>query len=166
MLSTEVRHELSAENNPKPAKVPYFPDVESLTAEHGAALCSLASIILVDRAKAEEAVSHLLSHSRGTLLTATGGGIRQLLSRRLYLNCTWARLISDDSPERLSEHRQSTVGLDETAARLSGLSEQHRAALALFLYGNHTYQQVAELISLPEPVVFSLLNSGLEKLRP
>lgn len=50
-------------------------------------------------------------------------------------------------------------------ARLRALSEQQRAVIALSLYGDRTYPQVADVMALPDLVVRDLLRSGLRRLR-
>lgn len=167
MQSTEVRQELSAdtENHPETATVANFLDFQSLAEEHGAALCALAAVILIDREQAEDEVAKLLVHACSAPLTTLDGGTRRVLSRQLYLNCTWARLVSGLSLSGPSAHQPSTDSFADRIDQLAALSEQQRAAIALFLYGDHSYQEVAELIALPAPVVVGLLRSGLAELR-
>jgi len=138
--------------------------MEKLIAQHGSALCRLASIILADREEGAEAVSRLLHRVCSRPLTTPDQGTRRQLSRRLYLNCTWTKLVSGHTPELHSGHHQSDDGFSDTIAKLGTLSEQQRAAIGLFIYGDHTYEEVAELISLPTPVASLLLRSGLDEL--
>ena len=167
MQSTEVRQELFAdtENHSEAASVPNFLDFESLAEEHGAALCALAAVILIDRERAEDEVARLLVHACSEPVTTLDGGSRRVLSRRLYLNCAWTRLVSGLSFSDPSAHEPSTDSFADRIDQLAALSEQQRAAIALFLYGDHSFQEVAELIALPAPVVVGLLRLGLAELR-
>ncbi|MDQ3157534.1 MAG: hypothetical protein M3Q98_12535 [Actinomycetota bacterium] len=167
MQSTEVRQELSADiqDHPEADTVANFLDFESLTEEHGAALCALAAVILIDRERAEDEVAKLLVHACSAPVTTLDGGSRRVLSRRLYLNCAWTRLVSGLSLADPLPHKPSTDSFADRIDQLTALSEQQRSAIALFLYGDHSYQEVAELIGLPAPVVVGLLRSGLAELR-
>jgi len=168
MQSSEVGLESAAgtESQPEPATVPYVPDIESLNAEHGTALHSLASVILTDRTQAEDAVTQLLAQACNEPPLTADGTSRRVLGRRLYLNCTWTRLVSGLSHGSPSPapSKPSPTGLTGTIAQLSALPEQQRAIIALFVYGDHTFEEVAELMSLPLPAVLTLARSGLDEL--
>lgn len=152
MQSADMLPEPTAETNPQPDE---FQDLERLTAQHGKALDSLACIILADREAAEKAVSNLLSKA----CTTNAEWSRRLLSRQLYLNCTWARLNSLPSG-----HSQSADVRDDTIAELGERSEQQRAAIALSFYGAHSFLQIAELLHLETAIVLNLMRSGLDEL--
>jgi hypothetical protein len=139
-------------------------NIDRLSAEHGSALSAMASIILIDRAEAETAVKRMLAHVCDLPIAIHDSGTRKRLSRRLYLNCTWARLVSDGPPEVPSWLEPSPDGFADSIARLTALSKQQRVAIALFLYGDHTYREMAELMAIPELVVLGLLRSGLAEL--
>ncbi|MGZ5366934.1 hypothetical protein [Aeromicrobium sp.] len=163
MQSTDLIADPPLESDPGPDRSNH-PDVERLIAEHGSALSALASIILIDRAEAEDEVTRMLAHVCELPIAIHDSGTRKRLSRRLYLNCTWARLVSDGPPAAPSRLESSPDGFDASIARLTALSKQQRAAIALFLYGDHTYREMAELLAIPELVVLGLLGSGLAEL--
>lgn len=165
MQSTEILKQRAAESAATPVQAPRHHDTASLAAEHGAALCSLASILLADRAEAEAAVSRLLSRAGRSMPTPDDGTTRRRLSRHLYLNCTWANLVSGYFPALSPWLQQSAGGGVEAIAHLRESSERQRAALALYLHGDHDYWQVAELLSMPAGDVRDLLRSALEELR-
>lgn len=150
---------------PSAAPPEFFLDVDTLLDEHGADLFSLAYTILGDHVEAEDVVAHLLSDACRRPHPNRDRGSRRNLSRRLYLSCTRVRI----GPRLPYVPVERPVDRDAAAVtmmvRLGELSEQQRAALALCLFGDHTYEQVADLIALPEPVVLQLLCSGLSEIR-
>lgn len=153
-----------------PARLPTGPPqtAEELYDGHGGALFSLACIILGDRAEAEGVVRHVLLEADGRpALDTSHGQRRRHLARLVYLRCTRTRLTSQvlahDLPS--SRHRREGRAQPPIMVMLGELSEQQRAAIALCLHGDHTYDDVADLMSLPAAVVADLLRSALHKLR-
>lgn len=158
MQSIDVRPDLQADEN-HPYEEPCFPDLETLTAEHGEALNLLAFAILDDAEVAERTVSVLLSRAAGEPLKTPEAGVRRTLSKRLYLNCTWMGLTS-----RLSGHGHSADVHDDEAAQRAELAERRRAVVALSFYGDHDHLELAELLQLDAPVVLDLMREGLDEL--
>lgn len=139
---------------------------EELLTSHGPALYSLALIILGDRASAEAAVAQVLLEARNRPLLDANEDSRRHLARCLYIRCTRTRLGTGELPDGLgsNRHRPDDFSATRIMTRLAELSEQQRAAIGLSLYGHHTYTQIADLMSLPAPVVADLLRSGLHDL--
>ena len=141
---------------------------EELYDGHGGALYSIAWIILGDRAEAEGVVRHVLLEADGRpALDTSHGDRRRHLSRLVYLRCTRTRLTSRVLAPDLPSSRRQRKGRSKPpiVVVLGELSEQQRATIALCLHGDHTYNDVADLMSLPATVVADLLRSGLHKLR-
>lgn len=158
-----VRAAVATEPAAAPPKL--FLDIDTLIDEHSADLFSLAYIILGDHREAEDVVAHLLSDACRRPHRNPDRGSRRNLSRRLYLSCTRVRIgprLPFVPADRPVDHDAAAVTV---IMRLGELSEQQRATLALCLFGDHTYEQVADLIALPAPVVLQLLRSGLREIR-
>jgi len=137
-----------------------------LLEDHGPALYSLAFIILGERDQAEAAVVQVLLEARDRPLLDAHADSRRHLARCVYVRCTRARLGpgrgAGDLPS--GRHRPDDSSATTIITRLAELSEQQRAAIALSLYGDHTTTHIADLMSLPAPVVADLLRSGLHEL--
>lgn len=154
-------------NVPTHAEVapPTTTSVEALYDDHGAALFAVARLLLDDLGDARGVVVDVLIENGRRQLP--GQDVRRYLACQVYLGCVRARMrrhaVLPESeahtlPPRAVRHTSAVPGLAE-------LSEQQRAAVALCLYGEHTYVDVADTLSLPPPVVTTLLRSGLRKLR-
>lgn len=134
---------------------------------HGSALFSLARVIVGEPTQAEAIVVHVLLDAETRSISGGGTPVRRHLARRVYLRCTRARLgVSSTSGDLPSgDYRPTTDPQTSIVATLSALSEQQRAVIALCLYGDHTYRQVADVMALPASVVADLIRSGLQRLR-
>ena len=77
------------------------------------------------------------------------------------------RLLAPQPPAYLPSAAGATSSQQHAPmlAGLRGLSQQQRAMIALSLYGDHTYSQIADVMALPAPVVADLLGSGLHGSR-
>ena len=123
---------------------------------HGAALFALAVALLGDREKALKAVCLAMvdlyaddipgdDPSSETLQRAAG---------HVYHRCEGDLTSPTAGP---ADAHPSVVRLGELAAA-------QRAAVALCMYGAHTYQLAAARLGLPAEVVADLLNAGLREL--
>lgn len=129
---------------------------------HASTLWSMALFLFTDLDDAESVVADLLLEAADAPTTMSEAGTRRDLSRRMYLTA-----------RRLSTTPGSTVhrtvvsdddSLDDTHVLLASLSEKQRCAIALCWFGDHTYQEVASLMSLSETAVLGFLESGLQVL--
>lgn len=137
---------------------------------HGEAMLGLAVMILGGPAEAElavvDAISDAYARSLGTR-AHDSGSLRRELARLTYWRCIRGRGpgTANDPPAA------TTVGLEPGSASLATeslrtLPVQERAAIALCLYGEHTYQEAADLLALPSETVAELLSLGLHRLAP
>ncbi len=128
---------------------------------HGSALFSLAWIILADRDDAEFVAAQAMLDACSGPVHAAHGSERWEMARYVYIRCVRhqqaARPGHDGSPDQRGTEKESTT--------LGLLSAHERAAIALALLGEHTYQEIADLVHLPRPEVAVLLRSGLHALR-
>lgn len=135
-------------------------DAEDLTERHGAALFALASLILVDHddAVAVTAQAILQACNPPHLAPAVG---RWELARYIYV---LSRRLRDDAPalHSSSTHgRHSLIRGDTEQAALASLSSRQRSAIALGLFGEHDYREIADLMELTPEECAELLRSGL-----
>lgn len=136
---------------------------------HGEALLCLASAMIGRGAAAESAVIETIADASARMdwtHPEDERGLRRELARLTYWRCVrWSGAVSQDDPQTsvasLEPHRDAD---QPTADALDGLSGQERAAIALCLYGAHTYQETAELLALPPETVARLLSFGLHRL--
>lgn len=124
---------------------------------HGTSLFALASALLGDRDAAVRAVCLAMVD----LYTGDvpGAGTSPETLRRaaglVFLRC-------EGGLARPSAAR--AAGGHPVAVRLGELAAAQRAAVALCVYGGHTYQLAAVRLGLPAEVVADLLRSGLREL--
>lgn len=140
--------------------------LEELLESHGPDMYSMALIILGDRAQSEAVVVQVLFDALDRPLLDAHEDSRRHLARCVYLRCTRTRLGSGQGTDSLLSSRHWPDGRAATRIMtgLAVLSGQQRAALALSLYGEHGFTQIADVMSLPAPVVAELLRSGLGDL--
>ncbi|TKK76149.1 hypothetical protein [Kribbella jiaozuonensis] len=101
-----------------------------------------------------EVVARACADPTRTVAVPTGS-LRRELARQTYLYC------SRDRPE--TDRPQPGSAL-ERMARLNETARQQRAAIALVQCGDHSVDDVAELLGLSFPAVAALLTSGLRDL--
>ena len=129
---------------------------------HGSALFSLAWMILGDRAAAEfVAVQAILDACSGPVHVAHASD-RWEMARYAYIRCLrQPQVAAGQSQNGSPDHG----GSDPTSTTLGLLSAHERAAIALGIFGGHTYEEIADLMRLPRPEIAVLLRSGLHALR-
>lgn len=125
----------------------------------------MARFLGADRDEAEAVVADLLVDAAFDSRNESDDEIRRALSCRLYLTCARLRLsrqarpgtapheAEDEAPETLPVRVESTA-----------LTDRQRAVLALCWFGDHTYRDAADAMSLSVPDVLDLMRSGLRGL--
>ena len=127
---------------------------------HGAALFSIAWSIMGDPGRAESVVVDVVARAcadPGATAVAATGSLRRELTRLTYLYS----LRSLACVDRTRPARWSALLRMAEVAELAG---QQRAAVALVQCGDHSVDDVADLIDLPVQAVAALLCAGLRDL--
>lgn len=131
---------------------------EQLWDVHGSALFSLACTLIGDEPAALNAVTwamvDLYSHSDTVPDMPSGEALREAAE------CVFRRCHA----ELADTHEQRTMILPPLMAWLGEITRDQRDALALCVFGGHTYGKAASLLDLPSDVVAGLLTSGLQEL--
>lgn len=127
---------------------------------HGQAMFALA-LVLCDDAEAAEAVvvQSILDACTPTDITVAAAG-RQEMARYIYVLAE-RRRGERAEPEGVERRPDGAALASSGIAGASELSHRQRAAIALALFGDHTYRDVASLMDLPAPDVAELMRSGL-----
>lgn len=136
-------------------------EAERLIDDHAGSLFAAACLILTDR---DAAVSSTVEAFRAAWSAPVRGACnpgRRELVRYLYLECQ--HRLAAGSTTNAQEPSPEGSGWAMMAA-LGLLSQHQRSVLALGLYGELTYQQIADLVDLPAPTVADLIRSGLHEL--
>ncbi len=126
---------------------------------HGGALFALARAIVGDATRAEAVVVEVIARAcadPGATTIGAGVSLRRELARLTYLYSI--RCLEDT-------HRPVGGSALARIAALSELARRQRSALALVQYGNHTVDDVADLLNLFVPAVALLLTAGLRDLQ-
>ncbi len=113
---------------------------------HGAALFSIAWIMVADRDDAEFVATQALLDACSGPVHVAHRSERWELARYVYVRCVRSQAQTTLTPDEESRFHQ-------------------RAAIALGLFGDHTYQEIADLMHLPRTEAASLLRCGLHALR-
>jgi hypothetical protein len=124
---------------PLPVRTGAGDRVDDVWRRDGRALLALASVVFEDPQDAEAVVVEVILDAC-TPPAAAGPSGRAKLARYLYVR--WLR-------------EQGTGG--------GGRAQQQRAAVALGLFGQQTYGEIATLMGLPAPEVAGLMRSGLRR---
>lgn len=149
-----------------PGPPPQPETLASLYDAHAHALFSLACLLLDDREEAVSAVTQVLLHWSDRRRAGPDSSTRRNLARCVHLRCTRTRLGPHPVPHGMPVGRAPRARHE--AASVTGvhaLSDQQRAAIALSMFGDHSYEDVADVMSLPSEVISALLRSGLVRLR-
>lgn len=131
---------------------------EELWDLHGSALFALARALIGDEPTALHAVTwamaDLYSHSDTVPDMPQGEALREA-AERVFMRCD--ALLADT-------HTRRTTILPRPMVWFGGIEGGQRGALALCVFGGHSYRQAAALLDLPPDVVAALLTSGLQEL--
>ncbi len=93
--------------------------------------------------------------------------LRHELARLTYWGCIRSGVTNPAGEAGLPSAPEVTRHVPAPAKRgLDALPDKERAAIALCLYGAHTYQEAADLLALPAEAVAHLLSLGLRKVGP
>jgi hypothetical protein len=133
--------------------------VHDVWQRHGQAMFALALVVCEDAETAESVVVQAILDACTPSDIAVGCVGRQELARYVYVL---------DERRRGEDRRPPGAPRPDAAALASsgiagahGLSHRQRSAIALALFGDHTYREVASLMGLPAPDVAELMRSGL-----
>ena len=127
---------------------------EDLWKDHGTPVYWLAYAVLGDETAATRAVAlGMVDFVRLDETTATPHETRRTLARHVYRHS--AELARELSP---SPKRPPVMGW------LAQLAWLQRASLALCCYGEHTYEEAAELLDISPRTAAQLLTAGLQEL--
>lgn len=132
--------------------------ISQICDRHGAALFHLACAVVADPVRAEAVVVEVVARAcvdPAATATAARGSLRRELARLTYL-CS--------SRDRLEQDLPQTGSAVDRMVRLGEAARQQRTAIALVQCGDHTVDDVADLLGLPFPTVAVLLTSGLRDL--
>ncbi|TCC21284.1 hypothetical protein [Kribbella sindirgiensis] len=135
---------------------------------HGDQLRWIAATILRDAAAAQTVVVDVITAYCARPPRPDGGLLpsRHELARLTYLHCLRAGAVSDRIDGRPQRDRfDSTVG-SIVIVGLRVLAQHQRAVLALVQLGDHSCDDVADLLGLPTEVAAQLLASGLREAEP
>lgn len=133
--------------------------VEDVWQRHGQALFALALVVCDDAETAESVVLQAILDACTPADIAVGAVGRQELARYVYV--LWQRRC-DEPPKAVDPQRceASGAGTSPSAAG-AGLSRQQRSAIALALFGDHSYREAASLMGLAPSAVAELMRTGL-----
>ena len=125
-------------------------------------LWSMALFFFDDLDNAEPVVAELLVEAAVEPYTMSHADIHRDLSRRMYL--TSRRLSKRRVPPAVSARHEGAAAGSVADVLLTALTRQERSAFALCWLGEHSYQEAAELMSLPARDVLNTLWTGLQAL--
>ncbi|MDQ3156887.1 MAG: hypothetical protein M3Q98_09205 [Actinomycetota bacterium] len=130
---------------------------------HGTALYDLAFMLTDDRPRAERIVSQAIASRRAGILHREKGDSRSAargFAAIIYLS--WFCVDSSSPPAPGSP----TSGFPTAAIlrALRVLPEDHRAAVALCVFGGHTCREAAAVLGLPPRHVAALLRDAVRDL--
>jgi hypothetical protein len=129
--------------------------VENVWRCHGQALFALALVVCEDAETAESVVVRAILDACTPAELAVGAVGRQELARYVYV--LWQRR----GAEAVSAGTRTCADPEVPASTGAGLSSRQRSAIALALFGDHTYREAASLMGLAPPDVAELMRSGL-----
>lgn len=130
-------------------------DFEEAWHRHGPALFALALVLFEDVDEAESVVVRAFLDACTPADIAVASVTRRELARYVYV--LWQRRTA--APARVPSAGWRPAGL----AEMGTLSPLQRTAIALGLFGEHTYVEIALLMDLPAPEIAALMRSGLLK---
>jgi hypothetical protein len=149
----------SAHLRPWAAPVTHRTDIAEAWHRHGAALFALSLVLFEDVDDAESVVTQAFLDACTPVDIALAPVTRRELARYVYV--LWVRRTAEpDSPRRLGSSARPGWRPSGIAA-MTGLSHRQRTAIALAMFGEHTYTEIATLMELPAGDIASLMRSGL-----
>jgi hypothetical protein len=135
-------------------------NIEAVWQRHGQALFALALVVCEDAEAAESVVVQAILDACTPCDIAVASVGRQELARYVYV--LWQRG-RDEQPGALGSGRCADADAlaSSGVAATAGLTHQQRSAIALALFGDHTYREIASLMELAPPDVADLMRTGL-----
>ncbi|GGO85487.1 hypothetical protein GCM10011584_05570 [Nocardioides phosphati] len=125
---------------------------------HGSSLYALACAVIGD----EKAASRVVATAMVDLYSSAGWEAR--VSRGITLRSAAACVYDGCRASLAGSSTKRTMATPPLMVLLGELEGCQRAALALCVFGGHTYQQAAARLDLPSDVAADLLTSGLRDL--
>lgn len=132
------------------AAPPERTDLEEVWHRHGAALFALTMVLFEDVDDAESVVTQAFLDACTPDDIAISPVSRRELARYVYV--LWVRRTAA---------AQVIAGQPSLVAPATTLVHRQRIAIALAMFGEHTYTEIAALMELPAPDIASLMRSGL-----
>jgi hypothetical protein len=139
-----------------PVEPPFRTIVEEAWQRHGAAVFALALVLSDDAEDAESVVVQAFLDACTPSDLALATLTRHDIARYVYV--LWLRRVAESGMVAgIETRRTGSSGLPA----LREMSSLQRTAIALALFGEHTYQEIASLMELTPKNVAALMRSGL-----
>jgi len=146
-------------------------EIEFLYRQHGAALVLFASTITGERGRAQDAVHQVF------LKLIENGNLRQAVDKKAYLfACIRNAVLNerklqnrheplDKDSAWFSPPRRDVTGEQNLRRSLAALPDDQREIVVLHIWGDLTFSQIADLLSISLNTAASRYRYALEKLR-
>lgn len=149
------------------------PEIESLYRQHGSALLLFALAITGERGRAQDAVHHVF------LNLIEKGGLSNAVDKKAYLFACVRNAALNEGKLRsrttpLDPHLASAwfrppdrdfIGERNLRRALSALPDDQREVIVLHIWGQFTFSQIGELLSISSNTAASRYRYALGKLR-
>jgi RNA polymerase sigma-70 factor (ECF subfamily) len=146
-------------------------EIEFLYRQHGAALVLFASTITGERGRAQDAVHQVF------LKLIENGNLRQAVDKKAYLfACIRNAVLNERRLQNrheplekasawFSPPRRDVTGEQNLRRSLAALPDDQREIVVLHIWGDLTFSQIADLLSISLNTAASRYRYALEKLR-
>jgi len=146
-------------------------EIEALYRQHGAALLLFASAISGDRGRAQDAVHQVF------LKAIENGSVSQALNKKAYLFACVRNAVLNDARVRgrnmpldvdfvwFSPPDRDYAGEQNLRRALGELPDDQREVIVLHLWGELTFSEIADLLSVSSNTAASRYRYALAKLR-
>ena len=132
---------------------PHRTVLEDAWQRHGTAVFALALVLSDDSEDAEAVVVQAFLDACTPGDIAVAAVSRHEMARYVYV--LWLRRMAEPKARAELKAQRSQVPV------LGGMTHLQRTAIALALFGEHTYQEIASLMELTPKDVAALMRSGL-----
>lgn len=154
-----------AENSPYQWRLRGRQKADAALTRHGSTLYTLAHVLAGDREHAEQLVLQAIFTGRAGGVTRNPAdpqdGLRRL-ARLIYLQ--WCADVGPKSVPAASAPQPGALAGPTLLLGLKAMPHEQRAAVALCMFGGHSYRQAAEVLVLPAEAVAELLRDALYEL--
>ena len=133
--------------------------VEEAWHRHGVAVFALALVLFDDTEEAEAIVAQAFLDACTPAEIAVESVSRHDMARYVYV--LWLRRMAQPGVARAQLRARWKPARTTGMPALRRLSHLQRTAIALALFGEHTYREIATLMELPPQDVADLMRSGL-----